>query len=102
MKLEFPKRKKVFKKGGSVGNPNIYWNLILLFVFVFFVFHVVAGYLLFRGVNAKTSLPANDSATDAALPPRERIENALQYFREKENKSNQTINSPSPIIDPSL
>jgi len=83
-------------------NPNVYWDFILLLAFLLFVFYVVTGFLLFKNVNSKISLPADGSSVDASLAPGERVEKTLEYFRERENKSIETINSPSPVIDPSL
>ena len=36
------------------------------------------------------------------ITQKERIKNVLEYFLEREKKSIEIINSPSPIIDPSL
>jgi len=41
-------------------------------------------------------------ASEQETIKKERIDKILEYFSEREKKSIEIINSPSPIIDPSL
>ena len=99
--IKIPKFKKGFKKGSAAINPNAYWNGIL-FVSAFLIALVfVAGFLLFRKVSQEPPLSVSSDRKAESIRE-EKINEALEYFKAREEKSQQIINSPAPIIDPSL
>ncbi len=93
--------KKKFKKGGSGIKPDLYWKYILLVTLLLFLASCVFGLLLFMKINKGPVLPNIDNSRQDMVK-KERIDKALQYFGEREKKSAEILNSPSPIIDPSL
>ena len=102
MDLKFLKRKKNFKKGNFQIRPDLYWHLALcvgvLFTFPFFIF----GFYLFKQVNTEPELQAQNSNKQIEVAKKERVQNVLKYFSDREKKSTEILNSPSPIVDPSL
>jgi hypothetical protein len=102
MKIEFFKKRNNFKKKKSDFNPNFYWELSIFTAFVIMIASFFFGYYLFTQINQEpTSSTIN---TDGQVPTvdKNRIENDLNYFSEREQKSTDISNSPSPVVDPSL
>ena len=79
-------------------------NFFQAICFVFIVAFISAfwGYNLFRKINREPSLREGGIGGQMEVLKKERIEKVLQYFSLREQKSNQILNSPSPVIDPSL
>jgi len=101
MQIKIFKIKKSFKKGGIHINPGIYWSLSLFIALIIVLFSAVFGFYLFQKIN-KGLIMSTDNNTQVQTINKERINSALQYFLERKNKSEEILNSPSPIIDPSL
>ncbi len=99
--IKFFKTKKNFKK--KVFNPNFYWVLLIygtLFLSLLFLFF---GYYLFRQISKEPVLGTTTlDYQQIKTVKKERIDAVLKYFSEREKKSNQILNSPSPLVDPSL
>ena len=102
MKIKIPQIKKGFKKGSSAVNPNIYWDLMLFLTLGMIIFAFTFGLFVFRKVETGAMPPSDENGAGAEASPRERINKILEYFSTREQKSREIINSPSPIIDPSL
>ncbi len=102
MQIKFFKTKKTFKKGGIHINPNIYWGICLGVAFVLVAVAVIFGVLLFKEINKELVTAAENNNTQIQKINTERIENVLNYFKERENESYQILNSPAPVVDPSL
>ena len=47
-------------------------------------------------------VPTGEIKGQITIVKKESIEKVLEYFSEREKKSNQILNSPSPVVDPSL
>jgi hypothetical protein len=102
MKIEIFKNKKKFKKGGFHTNPNIGWGIILLVTLFLTVLFLVFGIYLFVNTNKETTVPEADTGSHIKIVKKDRIDKVLEYFSSRENKSSDVLNSPSPLIDPSL
>ena len=101
MNLNFLKKKKKFKKGGLGIKPDLYWKYILCIAFLLIIFSCAFGLYLFMEINKESVLPVIN-INEQNIVKKERIDKVLEYFSEREKKSLQILNSPSPIIDPSL
>ncbi|MFA5936389.1 MAG: hypothetical protein WC822_00760 [Candidatus Paceibacterota bacterium] len=101
MNLKFLKKKKKFKKGGLGIKPDLYWQYILLVTFILIILASIFGLYIFWGINNESTLPVSNVGEQEAIK-KERIDKVLEYFQEREKKSLEIINSPSPIVDPSL
>ena len=102
MKIKIPKIKKSFKKGSSVININFYWDMILLIAFCVILFAFIFGFLVFRRVNTEIGFSAENTGKEIRTFKKERLDQVLEYFAEREAKSKAILFSPSPIVDPSL
>ncbi len=101
MEIKFLKKKKKFRKGGTWIKPDLYWKYILSATFILILFAFAFGLYLFMEINKEPVSPvANISGQD--MIKKERIDKVLEYFIEREKKSTEILNSPSPIVDPSL
>ncbi len=101
MEIKFSKREKVFKKRSLWFNLGFYWELAVFFMLLALISALFFGFFLFRKISSEDGLPADPNAAQPGMIKRERIEEALKYFAERKNKSNQIINSPAPVVDPS-
>lgn len=104
MKIDFKKilkRKKHFRKGGFHTNPNIGWQILVLFSFGAGLVFFVIGFMQFRELSAQFQTPVFPEEDWEGAMSRERIEKTLQYFSERERKSKDITTSPASIADPS-
>jgi len=101
MGINFLKKKKKFRKGGMGIKPDFYWKYILYITFTLIVIFCAFGLYLFLEINDKSTVPVVDISEQNVIK-KERFEKVLEYFKEREKKSAEILNSPSPIIDPSL
>ena len=102
MEIKLFKKEKNFKKRGSWFDLRFYWEISLCFAFLAIVFSVFFGYYLFRKINQEPTSSYDGPAPAARAAEKEKIENILKYFSARAQKSKQTINSPSPVSDPSI
>lgn len=100
MKIKFFEKKKKFQKGGIHINPNIYWSVCLSLAFVIILASFVFGFYLFKSINQEFKIENNDDL--AKKINQEMFDNVLEYFSGREQASNKILNSPSPVVDPSL
>ena len=104
MKLEIPKlfkKKRHFRKGGFHTNPNIGWQILVLFAFTAVVLSFILGGSLFLSASRQFQVPTLPDETREKLVDRARLDKALGYFSERAEKSRATITSPSQVVDPS-
>ncbi|KKR62127.1 hypothetical protein A2643_02065 [Candidatus Nomurabacteria bacterium RIFCSPHIGHO2_01_FULL_39_220] len=97
MKIHFPKKEK-----SSEINIRPYWNIIFSLGFVLTLAAFVFGFYFFRQINRESVGEANRPSLHGKTVKKERIEKILEYFAFKKQTSNQILNSPAPIDDPSL
>jgi hypothetical protein len=105
MKIKFFKKENNFKKEKESlwWNINLYWELAVCFMFVVVFLAFFFGYYLFMGINKEPIIMSSSGTSNQIqIIKKERIEKALQYFSLREQKSKQILNSPAPVIDPSL
>ncbi|MFA5778058.1 MAG: hypothetical protein WC870_01015 [Candidatus Paceibacterota bacterium] len=102
MKIKIFKNKKSFKKGGVHTSPNTIWGFVLCAAFGLTLMFFIFGAYLFIQTKQEFVLPATNENGQAPKVNKERILKVLNYFFEREKKSVEILNSPSPIVDPSL
>ncbi len=102
MQIKFFKIKKSFRKENFKINPDTYWKFILSMAFAIMILSFVFGFYLFRQINKKSILPMGSISGQIEIIKKERIDKVLEYFSKRKKKSIEILNSPSPIIDPSL
>jgi len=102
MKINFLKKKNNFKKKDFVFNPNLYWKITIFGIFILMILSFFFGYYLFKQTNQEIVLQLTDNGEQIPTIDKDRIAKVLNYFSERDTKSNQIINSPSPVVDPSL
>ena len=83
-------------------NINFYWEVAVFVMFVIITLSSFFGYYLFVKTNQKLVLETNDTNAQLNTIKKERIDKVLEYFSIKNKKSDQILNSPAPIVDPSL
>ncbi len=102
MKIKFFKKENNFKKKDFELNPNLYWSFSLIFLLIIIILSFILGYFLLKKVD-KDLAPSNESAvTQTPLIDHSRIDTVLFFFSEREKRSNQILQTPTPILDPSL
>ena len=100
--LKFFKKEKKFKKESSGFNPNLYWKLAVCFRFVVILSAFFFGYYLFVQINKDIVLERSSINGQFETIKKDRIEKVLEYFSSRKQKSNEILNSPAPVSDPSL
>lgn len=101
MNFNFLKKKKKFEKGGLGIKPDLYWRYILYMTFILIFLSCAFGLYFFIKTNEEPIIPTISTNRQNTIK-KERFDKVLEYFSEREKKSLQILNSPSPIIDPSL
>ncbi|MEK7089104.1 MAG: hypothetical protein AAB913_03160 [Patescibacteria group bacterium] len=101
MEIKFLKKKKKFVKGGSNIRPDLYWRYILYMTFTLILISCAFGLYLFLKINKESTL-TTINVNEQEVIKKERLNKVLEYFKKRENKSIEILNSPSPIIDPSF
>ncbi len=99
LNLKFLKFKKKYKKRGARIRPHLYWRYVLIVSFIIVLASFIFGWYLFVDVDKSSSLPSV-VIENFEKAEKERIENILKYFEEKQEKSTDILNSSSPIVDP--
>lgn len=101
-KIKFFKIKKSYKKENFKVNPNIYWEILVIFSLLAIIISFIFSYNLFIQTNKNNvGILKNDNGKTVNTE-KERIKNALDYFSQREKKSTEILNSPVPVVDPSL
>jgi hypothetical protein len=102
MKIKIPKIKKSYKKENFKINPNIYWKVVVILFLVTLIVIFFFAYDLFSKINKENNDMLNNNSTKIEKEKKEKINKVLDYFYEREKKSNDILNSPSAVVDPSL
>ena len=102
LNFNFLKIKKTFRKGGLHSNPDVFWNILQALAFCLIIASFVFGFYLFRKINAGLTASGENTTGQTTAISKERIDKTLDYFANKEKKSTDIMNSPSPVVDPSM
>jgi len=102
MKINFFEKKYNFKKKKFDINPTFYWTIAIFATALIMIASFVFGYYLFIKVNKETVLPTTNYNGQIGTVDKNRIEKDLNYFSEKEQTSNEILNSSVPVVDPSI
>ena len=102
MKIKFFKKEKKFKKETKWFDMGLCWKIAVSVMFLATIATAFFGYYLFQQTNKEPSLPTGGSSGQVETVKKEKIDRVLEYFSQRKQKSDQIINSPSPIVDPSL
>jgi hypothetical protein len=102
MKIKLFKKGNNFKKKDFAFNQNLYWKFAVGGVFVMIFLSFFFGYSLFMQINQEFILPATNNSGQSSMVNKARLQTVLQYFSAREKKSTEILNSPSPVVDPSL
>lgn len=101
MDIKFLKKKKKFVKRNLEKKLDFYWKSILYMTFTLIFIFCVFGFYLFMKTNKElVSTISNTNEQDSLK--KENISIILDLFKSREKKSQEILNSPSPIIDPSI
>ncbi len=101
MQIKFFKIKKSFKKHDLAFSSDFYWQLIVFIAVILILTSFAFGYYLFVQVDKETVISVDDTSGQPVIK-KERLDKVLKYFSLREKKSNEILNSPSPVVDPSL
>ncbi|MEK7190521.1 MAG: hypothetical protein AAB661_02025 [Patescibacteria group bacterium] len=102
MQIKLFKKEKSFKKKNFIFHPDLYWKITVSGILVAILFSFFFGYRLFMEINREAILPAPNGSRQVETVKKDRIEEILRYFSEREKKSAEILNSPAPFVDPSL
>jgi hypothetical protein len=100
--LEKFKPKKVFKKENNQIDSSKYWNILFYVFLTLFLASIVFGYFIFQSLNTDFILNTDNNQNSVGINQRDKIKKTIQYFEQKEENSNEIINSGILIVDPSL
>ncbi len=102
MKINFLKIKKVYKKESFKINSSIYWNFLVVFALLVMIISFVFAYELFLKTSKEDVQVNTFNNMKIGNKEKEKIGKALEYFSEREKKSVEILNSPVPVVDPSI
>jgi hypothetical protein len=102
MEIKFFKREKHFEKEGSWLNLNLFWDIAVCLVLLSILGAMIFGYYLFMETIRESTPGDAPLAGQIETVKKDRIDKVLQYFSVQKQKSTQIINSPAPLVDPSL
>ncbi len=102
MDLKIFKIKSNFKKEKLPVRPNLVWSIILFVALVLVLASFFLGTILFMQINKDLEISTEQIRGQVKMVKKEKIEEALKYFTEREEKSTEILSLPSPVVDPSL
>ncbi len=99
----FKKEKSFAKKRESLWQEvNLYWKFAVMLMLLVTAASVFFGYFFFIQINKELVLDESDTIPQIKTVKKERIQKVLQHFADRKQISNQILNSPAPVVDPSL
>ena len=102
MKIEFFKKENSFKKKEFDFNPNLYWEVAVICALALIVYSLFFGHNLFVQISQEPETPIVSGSSQIPMVDKDRLQKVLNYFSDRETKTAQISNSPSPLVDPSL
>ena len=100
--MQLFKKQNNFRKENFQFNLNPFWKLSVFVVLFFVIFSFFFGYYLFVQVNQEPVLSITSYDRQIPMIKKDRLDKTLNYFSERGKKSAEILNSPSPVVDPSL
>ena len=100
--IEFFKKKNNFKKKIFTINPIFYWKIVIFSTAVIIILSFIFGYYFFVQINQEFVLPTITENGQVGTVDRDQIEKVLNIFSERAQTSNEILNSPASVVDPSL
>lgn len=101
MQIKFFKKENNFKKEKQIS-PYFYWKIILAVSLLIIIASFIFSYFLFIRIKQDFVLSQDNAGSQSQIVKKERIDKVLQYFSDRETKSNEIIILPSSVVDPSL
>jgi hypothetical protein len=102
MKLNFLKKKKVYKKNRFKLSASSYWRIILGLFFLLLILAVFLGLNTYERVEGELVFSMGDTNNRIEKDKKNKVNEVLNYFKTREEKTKEILNSGSIIIDPSL
>lgn len=105
MNIDFLKKFKSvpkIKKEKFDVNVGIYWKFIIFLFFLLVLGSFIFSYYIFNSLSGiSDNISKNVNSLKESIHE-EKLDDTLEYFKNKEEKSKAIISSPAPVIDPSL
>jgi len=100
----FFKKERNFKKEreGMYFNINFFWKIAVCLMFLVTLVALFFGYRIFIQTNKEIVLERSNINGQFETIKKDRIEEVLKYFSARKQKSNEILNYPASISDPSL
>ena len=102
MKINFLKKKNNFKKKSSDIYLSFYWEVVVLVTIAVISAFFIFGYYLFIQTNQEIVLPVANGSSQVGVVNKDSIEKVLNFFSERSETTTAILNSPAPVVDPSL
>ncbi|HNW71436.1 MAG TPA: hypothetical protein PKZ36_00970 [Candidatus Paceibacterota bacterium] len=102
MKIKFPKFKKNYENQNFKISPDIYWNILIVLFFIIIIAVFIFSFNLYKQTSVESEVTYQNISGKIEKEKKEKINRVLEYFSEREQKSNEILNSPAPVVDPSL
>ncbi len=102
LKLQMSKKgeKRIFSKEKIQINPDKYWIFVLIFNFLIIVSAFVFGYFMFT--NASIELNTEEPVSNKQGVNEKKLEEVLNFFEIRKEKSEKIILAPLEKVDPSI
>lgn len=97
MAINFFKSEKKFRKGGMHFTAGFFWQVIFSTGLIILAVSFALGFILFWSVNKEFV----SSEAGKEQISKERLDKALEYFKDKEKKMELVLKATAPSIDPS-
>jgi hypothetical protein len=99
---KFLKKQKKFEKKDFMLDAFFYWKLAVLGAFLMIILFFFFGFYLFTKINREPDLSTLSEVRQIPTVDKNRMSEVISIFTEREKKSAEILNSPSPVVDPSL
>ena len=102
MKIKISPIKKNYKKGNDKINSDFYGMIIVSTFFVLMILSSIFGIYNYKQVTKENILTNENIPGKAEREKKDRINKVLEYFKQREEKSTEIMNSSASVVDPSL
>lgn len=102
MEIKFLKKEKKFQKENLRLSINFYWKISVFVMLVATLASFVFGYYSFTKINKELVFHTDRTREQAEKSRKDKVNEVLEYFFLRQEKSDHIFSSPSSIVDPSL